>query len=62
MTRQFRHSSPRLSSVSRCLGPTQVVTPFHHLSGDSHHHHPLLGAGPITASSSAHRMSGRRIR
>ncbi|TFV46892.1 hypothetical protein E4K65_17330 [Bradyrhizobium niftali] len=50
MTRQFRHSSPRLSSVSRCLGPTQVVTPFHHLSGDSHHHHPLLGAGPITAS------------
>jgi hypothetical protein len=27
------------------------VTPFHHLSGGSHHHHPLLGAGPITASS-----------
>ncbi|BAC46811.1 blr1546 [Bradyrhizobium diazoefficiens USDA 110] len=52
MTRRFRHSSPRLSSVSRCLGPTQVVTPFHHLSGDSHHHDPLLEAGPITASSS----------
>lgn len=51
MTRRFRHSSPRLSSVSRCLGPTQVVTPFHHLSGDSHHHAPLLGVGPITASS-----------
>ncbi|TFW50812.1 hypothetical protein CT676_43620, partial [Bradyrhizobium sp. MOS001] len=48
-TRQFRHNSPRLSSVSRCLGPTQVVTPFHHLSGDSHHHAPLHGAGPITA-------------
>jgi len=36
------------------LGPTHVVTPFHHLSGDSHHHHPLLGAGPITASRFAH--------
>jgi Manganese containing catalase len=43
MTRRFRHSFPQLSSVSRCLGPTQVVTPFHHLSGDSHHHDPLLG-------------------
>src|SRR5215813_12859540 len=35
-TRRFRHSVPRLSSISRCLGPTHVVTPFHHLSGDSH--------------------------
>jgi hypothetical protein len=52
MTRRFRHSSPRLSSVRRCLEPTQVVTPFDHLSGGSHHHDPLLGAGPITASSS----------
>ncbi|QOG18879.1 hypothetical protein FOM02_17610 [Bradyrhizobium sp. SEMIA] len=50
MTRRFRHSSPRLSSFSRCLWATEVVTPFHDLSGDSHHHYPLLGAGPITAS------------
>src|SRR5262252_6713519 len=49
MTRRFRHNSPRLSSVSRCLGPTHVVTPFHHLSGDSHINRSLR-AGPITAS------------
>ncbi len=58
MTRRFRHNFPRLSSVSRCLGPTQVLTPFHHLSGDSHHHDPLLGAGPITASSWSRPESG----
>jgi hypothetical protein len=28
------------------------VTPFHHLSGDSHHH-SSIGAGPITASKQA---------
>src|SRR5262249_931640 len=33
----------------RCLGRLSVVTPFHHLSGDSHLHRSL-GAGPITAS------------
>src|SRR5262245_20989609 len=31
-------------------GRLNVVTPFHHLSGDSHLHRSL-GAGPITASS-----------
>jgi hypothetical protein len=49
-TRQFRHNVPWLSSVSRCLGPTHVVTPFHHLSGDSHINCSLKAA-PITASS-----------
>jgi hypothetical protein len=48
-TRRYRHNVPRLSSISRCLGPTHVRTPFHHLSGDSDLH-PLLGARPITAS------------
>jgi hypothetical protein len=48
-TRQFRHDVPRLSSISRCLGPTHVRTPFHHLLGESHRHRSL-GAGPITAS------------
>ncbi|QOZ71121.1 hypothetical protein WN72_36060 [Bradyrhizobium arachidis] len=47
MKRRFRHNSPRLSSVSRCLGPTQVVTPFDHLSGDSHHHDPCSEQGPL---------------
>jgi hypothetical protein len=27
MTHRFRHSSPRLSSVSGCLGPTQRRDP-----------------------------------
>src|SRR5262249_483829 len=49
-THRFRHSVPWLSSISRCVGPTHVVPPFHHLAGDSHLH-PSLGAGPITASS-----------
>src|SRR5262249_38556645 len=31
--RRFRHNVPRLSSISRCLGQLNVVTPFHHLSG-----------------------------
>src|SRR5204863_9159686 len=48
---RFRHSSPWLFSVSRCLGPTQRRDPVHHLSGANHHPHPWLGAGPITASS-----------
>src|SRR5262249_36299499 len=46
----FRHSAPRLSSISDAWGRLNVVTPFHHLSGDSHLHRSL-GAGPITASS-----------
>src|SRR5262249_20204438 len=48
--RRFRHSVPRLSSISDAWGRLNVVTPFHHLSGDSHLHRSL-GAGPITASS-----------
>src|SRR5262249_10197931 len=36
-------------------GRLNVVTPFHHLSGDSHLH-PLLGARPITASSAKSRV------
>src|SRR5262249_13752686 len=48
--RRFRHSAPRLSSISDAWGRLNVVTPFHHLSGDSHLHRSL-GAGPITASS-----------
>src|SRR5262249_32543941 len=47
--RRFRHSAPRLSSISDAWGRLNVVTPFHHLSGDSHLHRSL-GAGPITAS------------
>ena len=50
MTRRFQHNVPRLSSVSICLGPTRVVTPFHHLSGDGHINRSFR-AGPITASS-----------
>src|SRR5262245_45289402 len=49
--RRFRHSVPRLSSISDAWGRLNVVTPFHHLSGDSHLH-CSLGAGPITASGS----------
>src|SRR5258707_4781332 len=48
--RRFLHSVPRLSSISDAWGRLNVVTPFHHLSGDSHLHRSL-GAGPITASS-----------
>src|SRR5438046_5489937 len=33
--RRFRHSVPRLSSISDAWGRLNVVTPFHHLSGDS---------------------------
>jgi hypothetical protein len=47
--RRFLHSIPRLSSISDAWGRRNVVTPFHHLSGDSHLHRSL-GAGPITAS------------
>src|SRR5262249_58731881 len=47
--RRFRHSIPRLSSISDAWGRLNVVTPFHHLSGGSHLHRSL-GAGPITAS------------
>jgi len=47
--RRFLHSIPRLSSISDAWGRLNVVTPFHHLSGDSHLHRSL-GAGPITAS------------
>src|SRR5262249_36703612 len=54
--RRFRHSAPRLSSISDAWGRLNVVTPFHHLSGDSHLHRSL-GAGPITASSSPHTCS-----
>src|SRR5215510_6292262 len=50
--RRFRHSAPRLSSISDAWGRLNIVTPFHHLSGDSHLHRSL-GAGPITASSQA---------
>src|SRR5260221_10053127 len=50
--RRFLHSVPRLSSISDAWGRLNVVTPFHHLSGDSHLHRSL-GAGPITASSVA---------
>src|SRR5215471_4791519 len=31
--RRFRHSAPRLSSISDAWGRLNVVTPFHHLSG-----------------------------
>src|SRR5262252_2331953 len=55
--RRFRHSVPRLSSISDAWGRLNVVTPFHHLSGDSHLHRSL-GAGPITASS----VLGGRVR
>src|SRR5262249_14871364 len=48
--RRFRHSVPRLSSISDAWGRLNVVTPFHHLPGDSHLHRSL-GARPITASS-----------
>src|SRR5262252_9042449 len=48
--RRFRHSVPRLSSISDAWGRLNVVTPFHHLSGDSVLRRSL-GAGPITASS-----------
>src|SRR5262249_6959985 len=48
--RRFRHSAPRLSSISDAWGRLNVVTPFHHLSGDSHLHRSLA-EGPITASS-----------
>jgi hypothetical protein len=29
------HDVPRLSSISRCLGPTHFRTPLHHLSGEA---------------------------
>src|SRR5262249_51326901 len=47
--RRFRHSAPRLSSISDAWGRLNVVTPFDHLSEDSHLHRSL-GAGHITAS------------
>ena len=37
---------PRLFSASGCLGPTEVVTPFHQLSGDSHINDPTLPVVP----------------
>src|SRR5262249_54814476 len=37
---------PRLSSISDAWGRLNVVTPFHHLSGDSHLHRSI-GAGPL---------------
>src|SRR5262249_7022020 len=55
--RRFRHSAPRLSSISDAWGRLNVVTPFHHLSEDSHLHRSL-GAGPITASSSQSDLEG----
>ena len=36
--RRFLHSVPRLSSISDAWGRLNVVTPFHHLSGDRHLH------------------------
>src|SRR5262245_2823326 len=47
---RFRHSAPRLSSISDAWGRLNVGTPFHHLSGNSHLHRSL-DAGLITASS-----------
>src|SRR5215813_12046262 len=52
--RRFRHSAPRLSSISDAWGRLNVVTPFDHLSEDSHLHRSL-GAGHITASFGAKR-------
>src|SRR6516165_4360683 len=46
-TRRFRHSVPRLSSISDAWGRLNVVTPFHHLSGDSHLHPSLAVQGPL---------------
>ena len=46
LARRFRHNVPRLSSISRCLGPIHIATPFHHLSGDSHINSSLT-AGPL---------------
>jgi hypothetical protein len=36
MTRRFLHSVPWLSSSPDAWGRLNVVTPFHHLLGDSH--------------------------
>ena len=45
--RRFLHSIPRLSSISDAWGRLNVVTPFHHLSGDSHLHPSLAVQGPL---------------
>jgi hypothetical protein len=48
-----------LSARGAASGRLNVVTPFHHLSGNSHLHRSL-GAGPITASSTSHSEVGPR--
>src|SRR5207237_9328962 len=41
-------------------GRLNVVTPFHHLSGDSHLHPSLGAGGPITASSLGQERPGEK--
>src|SRR5262249_27514708 len=58
MTRRFLHSVPWLSSSPDAWGRLNVVTPFHHLSGDSHLttrsvQGPLRHLGQVCVHSSA---------
>src|SRR5262249_12858083 len=45
--RQFLHNAPWLSSVSRCLGPTQRRDPVSSSFGGQPHHLPRLEHGPL---------------
>src|SRR5262249_33600455 len=59
MTRRFLHNAPWLSSVSRCLGPTQRRDPVSSCIGGQPHH-LIAQRSPITASS--HRRDRQRRR